>query len=155
MQASASASKKEGSFRKGNGRKLYYENWIRRNERTAFLGMGRQFFSVYLFPHYGYRSFTCDPDNAFRPPSFWAGVRISCEKDGKQQYDTERRIYLLLWHLTGFSVMVMDSLLAFRMTFWHEWHFTGRQKAVEIPAGIYRPLASKIKKLKIMKIKLS
>ena len=31
--------------------------------------MGRQFFSVYLFPHYGYRSFTCDPDNAFRTPS--------------------------------------------------------------------------------------
>ena len=92
---------------------------------------------------------------SYRPPSFWAGVRISCEKDGKQQYDTERRIYLLLWHLTGLSVMIMDSLLAFRMTFWHEWHFTGRQKAVGIPAGIYRPLASKMKEsLKIMKIKL-
>ena len=91
---------------------------------------------------------------SYHPSSFWAGVRISCEKDGKQQYDTERRIYLLLWRLTGFSVMVMDSWLAFRMTFWHGWHFTGRQKAVGIPAGIYRPLASKMKEsLKIMKIK--
>ena len=55
MQESASASKKEGSFRKGNGTKLYYENWIRRNERTAFLGKGRQFFYLGIDPSHSLR----------------------------------------------------------------------------------------------------
>ena len=48
----------------------------------------------------------------YRPQSFWTVARMLCGKDGKQQYDTKRRIYysgdilpfsslrrqILLWH---------------------------------------------------------
>ncbi len=51
----------------------------------------------YRFPHHGNRSFTDATDDVLPSAVILSrGKRISCEKDGKQQYDTERRIYLLL-----------------------------------------------------------
>lgn len=50
----------------------------------------------YRLPHHGNRSFTDAADDVLPSAVILSRVKMSCEKDGKQQYDTERRIYLLL-----------------------------------------------------------
>ena len=58
----------------------------------------------YRFPHHRYRSFTFTSDDvlwsstslrgdAYRQSSFWTVARILCKKNGKQDSDTEWKIY--------------------------------------------------------------
>ena len=74
------------------------------NVRSFFALLYKEVSGKYIlrFPHHGYRSFTFVQDDAlpflvimmpYRIPSFRAGARMLCEKNGKQDSATERRIY--------------------------------------------------------------
>ena len=78
----------------------------------------------------------------YRPPSFWTGARMPCEKDGKQSSDMEWRIYYagdslsfsspqqqILhirsgWRLMVFFTMGVDPSLTLRMTSCHPPSFS-------------------------------
>ena len=64
--------------------------------------------------------------DAYRQSSFWTVARMPCGKDGKQQHDTEWRIYYFEWHLTTFLITVTDLSHSLRMTSYGFLHHSSK-----------------------------
>ena len=64
--------------------------------------------------------------DAYRQSSFWTVARMPCGKDGKQQHDTEWRIYYFEWHLTTFLITVTDPSHSLRMTSYGFLHHSSK-----------------------------
>ena len=105
-----------------------HKNAVREKRETATWHRVKNLWlwmTSYHFPHHGSKFFAAAHtrtlnvsrhSDSFLQSSFWMDARMLCGKNGKQQHDTEWRIYYFEWHLTAFLTTVTDPSRSLRMT---------------------------------------